>query len=183
MRLLTVALLCFGLFGCRSIQSTELVGTWTMRAESQRILPIELQKNSTKIILAADGTFIASDLPGIFDFPSQRARLGSGSGIWKIISSEGRQQVLLNFEPVPNGSVATKLTYGMPMDVSKGWSVVTLYYFLGDPDEGLSVEFEKDYRAFLRSGNSGSKACPVLASCSAQFASKRAREARAQLKE
>jgi hypothetical protein len=114
-----------------------------MKDSSRQILPAELQKNSAKIVLAADGTFVASDLPGIFDFPPARAQLDGGSGVWKLISHEGKQQVQFDFQVIPSGRVSTKLPFTMQMRVSRGWSAASLYYFLGDPDEGLRVAFEK----------------------------------------
>ena len=105
-------------------------------------MPIELRKNSAKIVLAANGTFVASDLPGIFDFPPAPAQLDGGSGVWKLVSREGKQQLQFDFEMISSGEV-NNLPFGMQMDVSKGWSAVSLYYFLGDPDERLRVAFEK----------------------------------------
>jgi hypothetical protein len=113
-----------------------------MTGSSRQILPMELQKNSAKIVLSANGTFAASDLPGIFDFPPERAHLDGGSGIWKLVSREGKQQLQFDFELISSGKV-NNLPFGMQMEVSKGWAAVSLYYFLGDPDEGLRVSFEK----------------------------------------
>ena len=114
-----------------------------MKDSSRQILPSELQRNPAKIVLAANGTFVASDLPGIFDFPPARPRLDGGSGVWKLVSREGKQQVQFDFQVIPSGKVTTKLPFSTQMDVSKEWSTVSLYYFLGDPDEGLRVAFEK----------------------------------------
>jgi len=142
LRLLPIAVpLCFGL-SCQSVQSTDLIGTWTMKESSRQILPAELRANSATIVMEANGTFVASDLPGIFDFPPVNFRLYRGNGVWKLVSRKGKQQVQLDFHVIPSGSVTTKLPFTTEMDVSKGWSV-SLYYILGDPDEGRRVEFER----------------------------------------
>jgi hypothetical protein len=142
-RFLAIALLMSGLLGCRSVKPNNVAGTWTMTESSREILPAEVRQNSAKIVLEANGTFVASDLPGIFDFPPARPRLDGGSGVWKIVSREGKQQVQLDFQVIPSGRVATNLPFSTQMEVSDSRSGVRLYYFLGDPDEALRVEFER----------------------------------------
>jgi hypothetical protein len=103
-----------------------------------------LQKASAKIVLNPNGTFVASDMPGLFFFPEHRdARLESGSGMWQLVSREGRQQVQLEFHEIADWK-KNELPYGTQLDVSRGWSAVSLYYFLGDADEGRRIEFEKE---------------------------------------
>src|SRR5947208_1156937 len=69
LRLLSIAfLLFFGMLGCKNIQPSDLTGTWVMRDASRQVLPAELQKASAKIVLDANGTFVASDMPGLFYF-------------------------------------------------------------------------------------------------------------------
>jgi len=114
-----------------------------MTDASRQVLPSELQKASAKIVLDPNGTFVASDMPGLFFFPGYRdARLESGSGFWKLVSREGRQQVQLEFHAITDWK-QTELPYGTQLDVSKGWSALSLYYFLGDADEGRRIEFKK----------------------------------------
>jgi hypothetical protein len=77
-------------------------------------------------------------MPGLFYFPGRHAaRLESGSGTWKLVSHEGKQQVQLNFQVITEWKEA--LPYGTQLDVSSG----SLSYFLGDADEGRRVAFEK----------------------------------------
>lgn len=143
-----VLLLLFGMLGCKSVQPTELSGTWVMKETSRQVLPTELQKASAKIVLDANGTFAASELPEElppappYDMKQRRVRMNSGSGVWKLVSREGKQQVQLDFHAMA-GSKEGDVPYGTQMDVSKGWSAVSLYYFLGDADEGRRVSFEK----------------------------------------
>jgi hypothetical protein len=146
LRLLPVAmlmLLFLGMLGCKTIQSSDLTGTWLMKDSSRQVLPPELQRASAKIVVDTDGTFVVSDMPGIFYFPGRRAaRLESGSGVWKLVSREGKQQVQLDFHTIADWK-ETDLPYGTQLDVSRGWSAVSLFYFLGDADEGRRIDFER----------------------------------------
>lgn len=128
----------FGMLGCKSVQPSDIAGTWVMKDDSRRVLPTELRKASGKIVLDANGTFVASDVPGLFYFPEHHAaQLESGTGAWKLVSREGKQQVQLDFQTIADWKDA--LPYGTQLDVSKG----SLYYFFGDADEGRRVSFEK----------------------------------------
>ena len=110
---------------------------------SRAILPIELRKADSKIVLNSNGTFSAYEMPALFAFPDFRAaRLESGSGVWRLESSEGEQQIQLDFNAIVSWE-KNSLPYGTQLYVSKGRSAVTLYYFLGDADEGERLEFEK----------------------------------------
>jgi hypothetical protein len=138
LRLLPIALLAFSGFGCKSVQPTDLAGTWVIKDGSRRVLPSELQKSSARILLDANGTFVASDMPGLFYFPGRhKAQLDTGRGVWKLISRQGKQQVQLDFQVIEDWKDA--LPYGTQLDVSKG----KLFYFFGDADEGRRIEFEK----------------------------------------
>jgi len=82
-------------------------------------------------------------MPGLFYVPGRRGiRLESGSGGWKLVAREGRQQVQLDFRAITDWS-KTELPYGTQLDVSNGVSVAKLFYFVGDADEGQRIEFEK----------------------------------------
>ena len=119
-----------------------------MKDASRQVLPTELQKASAKLVLDANGTFVASELPeelplvAPYDVKNRNVRLDTGSGVWKIVSREGKQQVQLDFHTMV-GSKEGGVPYGTQMDVSRGWSAVSLYYFLGDADEGRRVSFER----------------------------------------
>jgi hypothetical protein len=67
-------LLCFWGLGCKSIQPGDLTGTWVMTEASRKVLPAELQNASAIIVLGANGTFVASDMPGLFYVPSRSSR-------------------------------------------------------------------------------------------------------------
>ena len=114
-----------------------------MKGSSRQVLPREVQQALPKIVLDADGTFVVSEVPGLFYSPGRRAaRLESGRGVWKLVSGEGKQQVQLDFHVIAEWK-EIDLPYGTQLDVSRGWSAVSLFYFLGDPDEGRMIDFEK----------------------------------------
>jgi hypothetical protein len=113
LRFLPIAiLLLFGMLGYKSVQSNELVGTWVMKDTSRQVLPTELQKASAKLVLDANGTFSASELPEElppvppYDMKRRRVRLDTGSGVWKLVSREGKQQMQLNFHTMAGRRVA-----------------------------------------------------------------------------
>ena len=109
-----------------------------MKDASRQVLPAELQKASARIVLDANGTFVAFDMPGLFYFPGRHAaQLENGSGLWKLVSREGKQQVQLDFRVIAGWKDA--LPYGTQLDLSKG----SIFYLFGDADEGRRVAFEK----------------------------------------
>jgi hypothetical protein len=63
--------------------------------------------------------------------------LESGTGVWKLVSREGKQQVQLDFQTITGWKDA--LPYGTQLDVSRG----SLFYFFGDADEGRRISFEQ----------------------------------------
>jgi hypothetical protein len=146
LKLLPLAMLVlssFGMSGCHNIQPSDLTGTWLMKDSSRQALPTDLQKASPKLVVDAKGSFVASDMPGLFYAPGARAaRLESGSGAWKLISSDGKQQVQLDFREIDDWN-KSNLPYGTQLNVSRGWSAVSLFYFLGDADEGRRIDFER----------------------------------------
>ena len=133
-----MSLVFFGVMGCRSVQPRDLAGTWTIEDASRKSLPAVLQNVSAKILLDSNGTFVASDMPGLFSFHGRRpAQPETGSGTWKLMTREGKQRVQLDFLVIVGWK--QPLPYGTQLDVSNG----TLFYFLGDADEGRKIAFEK----------------------------------------
>jgi hypothetical protein len=144
----TLALLsCLGLIGCGSVKPTEMIGTWVVTEQSrQRFLPASQHSAAARLVLDANGTFVASELPEdlLYGPPEAADRLVTGTGIWKLVSNEGRQQVQLQFNNITAGQRGN-LPYGTALNVSTGFgSTVDLYYFEGgDADQGRRVEFEQ----------------------------------------
>jgi hypothetical protein len=148
LRLLPVAtLLCFGLLGCKSAKPADVTGTWVVADQSrQRFLPASQRSAAAKIILDADGRFVASEVPEdlLYGPPEAADRVVTGSGVWTLVSHQGRQQVQLQFNTITAGQRGN-VPYGTMLNVSTGLrSTVRLYYFQGgDADQGRRIEFEK----------------------------------------
>jgi len=140
------ALLCCCLIGCSSVKPSEVAGTWVVTDESRHLfLPAAQQKTAAKIVLGANGTFVSSEIPEdlLYGPPEAGAQLVTGSGDWKLISREGRQQVQLNFETIAIGQRGA-VPHGAQLNVSKEWSTLSLFYFQGgDADQGRKIEFAK----------------------------------------
>lgn len=124
--------------GCRSVRSDELVGNWCVSSESKRILPEVLQKGSGVLSLKSDGSFEASDLPGLLYFPPGPLPVNSGTGTWKLVTRDGKAKIQLDFANA-NGLTKASTTF---VDVSQG-SNTALTYYLGDPDKEQRVELMK----------------------------------------
>jgi hypothetical protein len=78
-------------------------------------------------------------MPGLFYFPGSRAaRLENGTGVWKLVSIEGKQLVQLDFQVIADWKEG--LPYGTQLGISRG----RLFYFLGDADEGRRIAFVRD---------------------------------------
>jgi hypothetical protein len=129
--------------GGKTVTPKELVGAWQISDASRHFLPGELRMSSSKIVLDPDGTFRASEmsLDGLVRGDPKQIRLATGNGVWRIVSRKGRSQVLLEFNTAPDNSGPGQ--FEMPVNVSNSWSTRGLSYFLGDPDEGQRIEFEK----------------------------------------
>jgi len=135
--------------GCQEMRISDFVGTWVMKEESRENLPIEVKKSIGKLTLAADGTFTAYELPDRttmdgFGNYAPRWRIISGSGTWKFSSISGRQVLYLWFKKFSFENADDQdVSEGFPIEISKWWSTISLYYDLSDPDNWEIVEFEK----------------------------------------
>jgi hypothetical protein len=146
--MMAMFLFLLGMLGCKSVQPSDVTGTWVMNDQSRKELPPEFQKALAKIVVNADGTFVASELPEpLHPVPPYdmkvRMRLDSGNGVWKLASWEGAQHLQLEFHDLPSADEKSKGSYGFPLTVSRGWAAISLYYSLADPDEARRAEFEK----------------------------------------
>jgi len=147
LRLLSMAILVslLEMLGCKGVQPSDLAGTWVIKDSSRQLLPTELQKAAATVVLDSNGTFVASEIPEElppvppYDPKHRNIRLDTGSGNWQLISREGKKQIQLNFLIMQGSS---NLPYGTQMNISSLWSV-SLYYFLGDADEGRRMSFER----------------------------------------
>jgi hypothetical protein len=138
----------FGTLGCTSVQPSQIIGTWIITDESRKAQPAEVQKALGKIIVKKDGTFIAYEIPeNMFTVPpyhkTMQIRLNSGNGSWKLASWEGALHLELEFSVLPPAYGISRGPYRFPLTITRGWSAISLYYYLGDPDVDHMIEFEK----------------------------------------
>jgi hypothetical protein len=118
-------------FGPSSITPTRamLVGTWT-------------HQGGAVLVLRPDGTFAGNHLPGQFGDWGAGNIPATGTGTWHIgrFQSDADPGLILDFA-VPYTGTATELLVehccGLPP---------TIYYDKGDPDEGVSGQ----YQMFIR---------------------------------
>lgn len=146
-RLCVLGLLAVGgvLGGCNrsNVKPGELVGTWVMKESSRQILPDALKKAAPRLVLQSDGTFVADEMPGLLYGDQRSASLDAGTGTWRLVSREGRQEIQVNFSSITAGSTQLRIPYGTQIMVSKPWSTVGLEYYIGDQDQGMQIELEK----------------------------------------
>jgi hypothetical protein len=143
-----VLLFLLGMLGCRNVRPSELAGNRVMEDSSRSLLPAESRAAAATLELNADGTFVASQVPE--DLPPNPPyddlnqhniiRLDTGSGHWALVSEENEQQVQLSFQTMAGNK---DVPYGTQLFISKGLSKVSLFNFLGDPDQGRRISFEK----------------------------------------
>jgi hypothetical protein len=133
-----LTILLTGTLSCSRVQPADVVGTWVMTDASRRQLPADARKATAEIVLEASGAFTVTDVPGLFSSDERDARvLDNGRGVWRFVSVGGEQQLLLEFRQRSNTTDTTP--FGRALLVSRG----NLYYFIGGPDVGRRVSFEK----------------------------------------
>jgi len=120
-------------FACeREIALSDLPGTWTLTRDSREGRPAEARARGSSLVLRANGTFTAQEIPGeIFD---QGPGFITGNGRW-LMSRRGLRLDLLT---VANGD-RTKVPFSTHFRAAGA----TLRYFVGDPDDFKTIEFEK----------------------------------------
>src|SRR5690242_3516517 len=90
-------ILFLGIAGCKSVEPEDVVGTWALQSDARRNLPSDLQSANATFVFKQDGTFICSDIPGLLQVPGQSSPgLEAGRGNWRLIRSEGNQEVQLD---------------------------------------------------------------------------------------
>jgi len=121
------------MLACGSVEPADVTGRWVVNSYSREtFLSPTQQKAFGTIILASDGTFVASEMPD--SLLGRGDGFVSGSGVWKIRPISGNQAVELIFrQPISSGAW---LSIGR-------WSTVSLFYFVGDPDSGRRIELER----------------------------------------
>ena len=132
------ALVLGGMLNCSPVQPAEVVGTWVLTDASRNRLSADIQRARAQLVLRQDGSFVATDLPGLFASGDRdAAKLESGSGVWRFESTGGERQLLLEFRT--RSDTTRSRPIGTDLHVSRG----SLFYFIGDPDNGVKMSLEK----------------------------------------
>jgi hypothetical protein len=143
--LLFLLLPFLGILGCGTARPSEVTGTWAITDQSRHTLPLGLQSATVTLVVDADGTFAATELPEEMNPVDEkpRFRLDSGGGAWSLARRDGAQHLELEFHDLISGDTDDRRRFGFPIEISRGWSTLTLYYFLGGPDEGRRLNFTR----------------------------------------
>lgn len=133
--------------GCtgRGPSADDFVGTWVVTRESRSLLLDEPSGTAGKIILERSGAFVAEAVPSglIYSVPGMSVGTYiSGSGDWRFGQLDGDDAILLTFRAL-KGNTEYKVPNGTQLLVDNISKEETLYFFLGDPDEGKRVSFRK----------------------------------------
>ncbi len=80
--LMLIALMAvLGLSGCEPVRERNIAGVWELQSGSRVRLPSEFQNANATFIFDPDGTFTASQIPGLLYTPGKSPpRLESGKG-------------------------------------------------------------------------------------------------------
>ena len=141
-RLLVVAL-AFAIVGCGTTKPQDVTGTWIIsRASRDRYLPDAQRGIAGTIVLSADGTFTATEVPEELASSIEGARSISANGVWSLIDHNGTE-VHLEFRVI-RGRKEYEVPYGNQLSISMGFPrSMSLYYFQGHIDDRRRVEFER----------------------------------------
>ena len=141
--------LLLGMCGCDDTKVTviQLSGTWVLNEESSQRTGIS-QKAIANITLDEKGNFTASELPGevLYIEPQDQTRLISGTGVWSLVSENGKQLVKLEFRTIADAK-KSDVPFGTQLWVSNASSVTMLFYYHGDIDEGARVKLVRTSRS------------------------------------
>lgn len=145
--LLTVVIfLVSGLAGCNNTQviNSDLVGEWRLTESSRLRLPASMQKASAKMTINEDGSFAVLEIPRtlLYFSTDDHHSFVTGSGRWKLGSQGEAQQLKLEFLTI-EGAKKGETPFETNMFVSGEGANIFLFYFQGDPDEGIRIKFEK----------------------------------------
>lgn len=138
-----------------------MTGTWMMKATSRDKLPAEHKTAVGQLVVNADGTFVAYELPSVvipaFELPESVTaqpedyklgiRLCSGRGGWRVdrVGWE-TYHLLLNFRERICSDGDSRRPYGSSIAIDRGLSSCSLVIWLGDPDRGPGVWFKREAR-------------------------------------
>jgi len=136
-------LLLLGSVGCsgKVVTVDDLAGTWVMTKESKEMLPVA-RRGSGKLSLRSDGEFVAQELPAeLVDVESTPTV--SGTGTWQIRKVDGSAALLLTFNAFTSPGGQQTVPFRTLVFIDNDWGKPAPYFFLGDPDQGGRINFER----------------------------------------
>jgi len=149
---LTPYLVTAALLGCAPASETDLIGTWQIADGSREHLSEELRQTTGRLTLAADGTFVAFELPvaayrwtavGDPRPPIEEPTLLTGSGGWKLRpAAVGNDTVRLRIEAV-SGELTGDLSDGYALSVRPAFGGYRLVDYWGDPDSVPGIFYSR----------------------------------------
>lgn len=142
-----ISFMLIAVAGCDqpTILPEEVIGTWTLTEETSSRLPATLQGLEPKLVLLATGVFVVENVPAglVVLVPDDVDWPLSGGGGWHLAYKDGKQVVQLNFRAFWDGAMQHVTPFGTQLDVSGDHDAILLFYYQGDPDSSLRIEFEK----------------------------------------
>jgi hypothetical protein len=126
---------------------SDIAGTWVVSSASRRYLPSSGQGPPPTIVLEPNGHFKAIGLPGEVLFePGHGPEFVNGEGTWSlgVLRPSANQHIQLSFSSIEN--VTDGSSYGTQLYVSGGRGTPVIFFFHGDPDQGMRVSFARPTR-------------------------------------
>jgi hypothetical protein len=127
--------------GCATSKIGDLAGDWVLTEQARTELHVTTHGPISSIVqMKLDGQFSATGVPGKMAGQPASALI-DGGGRWRVDASDGNPRVFLRFGWVNIGHGPIRVDYDRPMEISGSRDV--LYYFVGDPDDNLRIEFTR----------------------------------------
>lgn len=118
---------------------SELVGEWTLTDDSRRLFKNGLRGVTPRLILQSDHAFEASQIPREMVGGEPDRGVVSGRGTWKLGTGEIDTTVLMSMAAVDG----KQFEFGFTLSVRGSRRHPILRDYRGDPDQMLTIEFEK----------------------------------------
>jgi hypothetical protein len=111
-------------------KAADLIGTWAIDPEATTYRPARSHAGTSFLHLNADGTFIWSNVPAMYDLDELRA---GGSGRWSIEPRQSWWAVQLSWQTTGRQRLTEELM------VRSDTGPHMLNKIIGDPDEGEAI--------------------------------------------
>lgn len=122
----------------------DIAGIWVVSEADRKYLPSSVRSAPPTVVLEPNGHFRASGLPGEIMFePGRGPELVSGEGTWslELLRPLANQHIQLSFHSIEK--YGGPLPHGAQLYVSGGGRTPVIFYYHGDPDEGVRIAFDR----------------------------------------